>query len=68
MWAIEDSQNACPDKLWKFFTDIMLYVFPLQEIKLDEYITHKFPLDKINDAFGLLEAGKCLRAVINMEQ
>ncbi|KAG0592020.1 hypothetical protein KC19_1G218500 [Ceratodon purpureus] len=39
-----------------------------QEIKLDEYITHKFPLDKINDAFGLLEAGKCLRAVINMEQ
>jgi S-(hydroxymethyl)glutathione dehydrogenase/alcohol dehydrogenase len=38
-----------------------------QEIKVDEYITHKFPLKKINEAFKLLEAGKCLRAVISME-
>ncbi|CAK9871805.1 unnamed protein product [Sphagnum jensenii] len=38
-----------------------------QEIKVDEYITHKFPLEKINEAFKLLEAGKCLRAVISME-
>ncbi|KAH7278627.1 hypothetical protein KP509_38G049500 [Ceratopteris richardii] len=37
-----------------------------QEIKLDEYITHNFKLDDINHAFELLEAGKCLRAVIHM--
>lgn len=38
-----------------------------QEIKVDEYITHKYPLSKINEAFELLEAGKCLRCVLNME-
>ncbi|KAJ7555896.1 hypothetical protein O6H91_05G059900 [Diphasiastrum complanatum] len=39
-----------------------------KEIKVDEYITHNFKLDEINKAFGLLEAGKCLRAVIHMER
>ncbi|EFJ15470.1 hypothetical protein SELMODRAFT_149322 [Selaginella moellendorffii] len=38
-----------------------------KEIKVDEYITHNFKLDSINEAFELLEAGKCLRAVIHME-
>ncbi len=35
-------------------------------LKLDEYITHHFSLDEINDAFHLLHEGKCLRAVIKM--
>jgi S-(hydroxymethyl)glutathione dehydrogenase/alcohol dehydrogenase len=34
------------------------------EIKLDEYITHWLDLDRINEAFELLKAGKCLRAVL----
>jgi S-(hydroxymethyl)glutathione dehydrogenase/alcohol dehydrogenase len=34
------------------------------EIKLDEYITHELTLDRINEAFELLHAGKCLRAVL----
>lgn len=35
-------------------------------LKLDEYITHHFKLDGINDAFKLLHDGGCLRAVISM--
>ena len=35
-------------------------------LKLDEYITHNFKLDRINDAFHLLHEGECLRAVITM--
>jgi S-(hydroxymethyl)glutathione dehydrogenase / alcohol dehydrogenase len=35
-------------------------------LMLDEYITHQFKLDQINDAFHLLHSGGCLRAVINM--
>ena len=34
------------------------------EIKLDDYITHWLDLDRINEAFELLKAGKCLRAVL----
>ncbi|CAI5528165.1 unnamed protein product [Closterium sp. Naga37s-1] len=39
-----------------------------KEIKVDEYITHNLPLSKINEAFELLHGGKCLRAVIHMEE
>mmetsp|Transcript_40088 Transcript_40088/g.55703 ORF Transcript_40088/g.55703 Transcript_40088/m.55703 type:complete len:382 (-) Transcript_40088:185-1330(-) len=39
-----------------------------KEIKLDEYITHSFKLDQINEAFDLLHEGKCLRAVITMNE
>jgi S-(hydroxymethyl)glutathione dehydrogenase/alcohol dehydrogenase len=55
---------------YKSRTDVPKLVeeYMKQEIKLDEYITHKFPLEKINDAFDLLAAGKCLRAVINMQR
>jgi S-(hydroxymethyl)glutathione dehydrogenase/alcohol dehydrogenase len=38
-----------------------------KEIKLDEYITHHFKLEEINQAFDLLHDGKCLRAVIDMQ-
>ncbi|GAQ82963.1 alcohol dehydrogenase class-3 [Klebsormidium nitens] len=37
-----------------------------KEIKVDEYITHNFPLSQINDAFKLLHEGKCLRCVIHL--
>ncbi|GMH32678.1 hypothetical protein BSKO_00512 [Bryopsis sp. KO-2023] len=36
------------------------------EFKVAEYITHRFKLDQINEAFDLLHEGKCLRAVIEM--
>ncbi len=34
------------------------------EIKLDPYITHRMPLERINEAFELLHAGKSIRSVI----
>eukprot|EP01024_Parvocaulis_polyphysoides_P018649 TRINITY_DN18275_c0_g4_i1.p2 TRINITY_DN18275_c0_g4~~TRINITY_DN18275_c0_g4_i1.p2 ORF type:complete len:102 (-),score=17.24 TRINITY_DN18275_c0_g4_i1:75-380(-) len=37
-----------------------------KKFKVDEYVTHKFELDQINEAFHLLHEGKCLRAVIEM--
>lgn len=41
-------------------------VWEVQEVKVDEYVTHNLPLAKINEAFQLLHDGKCLRAVIHM--
>lgn len=38
------------------------------EIKLDEYVTHTFTLDQINEAFDLLHEGKCLRAVLKLAE
>lgn len=35
------------------------------EIKLDELVTYKLPLDKINDAFDLMHEGKAIRSVID---
>ncbi|MGH7827445.1 MAG: S-(hydroxymethyl)glutathione dehydrogenase/class III alcohol dehydrogenase [Candidatus Binatia bacterium] len=34
------------------------------EIKIDPMITHKLPLEKINDAFDLMHQGKSIRSVI----
>jgi S-(hydroxymethyl)glutathione dehydrogenase/alcohol dehydrogenase len=34
------------------------------EIKLDEMITHRLPLEKINQAFDLMHQGKSIRSVI----
>lgn len=35
------------------------------EIKVDPMITHRLPLEKINDAFDLMHAGKSIRSVIS---
>lgn len=35
------------------------------KVKVDEFITHRHPLDKINQAFDDMHAGECIRAVID---
>jgi S-(hydroxymethyl)glutathione dehydrogenase / alcohol dehydrogenase len=35
-----------------------------KKIEIDSMITHKLPLEKINDAFDLMHAGKSIRAVV----
>jgi S-(hydroxymethyl)glutathione dehydrogenase/alcohol dehydrogenase len=35
------------------------------EIRIDEFITHDMPFDKINEAFDLLHAGKSIRTVLH---
>jgi S-(hydroxymethyl)glutathione dehydrogenase/alcohol dehydrogenase len=36
------------------------------KIKVDEYVTHKLTLDRINEAFDLMQKGECLRAVLDL--
>jgi len=36
------------------------------KIKVDEYVTHKLTLDRINEAFDLMQKGECLRAVLDV--
>lgn len=40
----------------------------LQEIKVDEYITHTLTLSEINKAFDLLHEGGCLRCVLSTQE
>lgn len=35
------------------------------ELKIDEFITHDMPFEKINEAFDLLHAGKSIRSVLH---
>ena len=41
-----------------------MLVVLLQEIKVDEYITHNLTLGEINKAFDLMHEGGCLRCVL----
>ncbi len=34
------------------------------KIDIDSLITHKLPLDKINDAFDLMHSGESIRSVV----
>lgn len=43
------------------------FICVLQEIKVDEYITHNLTLAEINKAFDLMHEGGCLRCVLAME-
>jgi len=45
-----------------------LHVIILQEIKVDEYVTHSLPLAEINKAFDLMHEGGCLRCVLAMHE
>lgn len=36
--------------------------------KLDKYISHEMPFDKINEAFELLHSGDALRTVLNFPE
>ena len=37
------------------------------EIQLEPYVTHRLPLEKINQAFELMHQGKSIRTVVNYE-
>lgn len=43
-------------------------LFILQEIKVDEYITHNLTLGEINEAFHLMHEGGCLRCVLKVHE
>jgi S-(hydroxymethyl)glutathione dehydrogenase/alcohol dehydrogenase len=35
------------------------------DIRLEPFVTHTLPLDRINEAFDLMHAGQSIRAVIH---
>ncbi|OQE16764.1 hypothetical protein PENSTE_c023G01516 [Penicillium steckii] len=36
------------------------------ELKVDEFITHRLPLSRLNESFGLMKEGGCIRCVVDM--
>lgn len=36
------------------------------KLKVDEFITHRQPLSKVNQAFHDMHAGDCIRCVVDM--
>ena len=46
---------------------ILSSILNLQEIKVDEYITHSLTLAEINKAFDLMHDGGCLRCVLSTQ-
>uniref|UniRef100_A0A7S2Y0L0 S-(hydroxymethyl)glutathione dehydrogenase n=1 Tax=Fibrocapsa japonica TaxID=94617 RepID=A0A7S2Y0L0_9STRA len=36
------------------------------KLKVDEFVTHEYPLDQINDAFHVMHEGEAIRPVINL--
>jgi 6-hydroxycyclohex-1-ene-1-carbonyl-CoA dehydrogenase len=55
---------GCPPYLYPRLLDLV----KMGKIKVKELVTHKFPLDKINDAFSLLRKGEesLIRAIVTM--
>jgi 6-hydroxycyclohex-1-ene-1-carbonyl-CoA dehydrogenase len=55
---------GCPPYLYPRLLDLV----KMGKIKVKELVTHKFPLDKINDAFSLLREGEesLIRAIVTM--
>ena len=37
-----------------------------KKMKLDEFVTHNFPLSKVADAIGAMHEGNCIRAIISL--
>ncbi|KAI8966940.1 glutathione-dependent formaldehyde dehydrogenase [Mycotypha africana] len=38
------------------------------ELKIDEFITHTFDLEQINDAFEAMHSGDCIRSVLTLQK
>ncbi|XP_043917291.1 alcohol dehydrogenase class-3 isoform X2 [Protopterus annectens] len=52
---------------WKSVESVPKLVcdYMAKKLKVDEFITHALPFDKINEAFDLMHEGKSLRTVLN---
>jgi len=45
-----------------------LNLYSLGKLKLDELITHRYPLEEINSAVARVRSGECGRCIIDMEE
>ena len=37
------------------------------QLKVDEFITHRLPIERLNEAFALMKEGGCIRCVVDMK-
>jgi len=44
----------------------MVNAYLQKKVKIDEFITHKMSLDKINDAIELMKHGQCIRCIVSV--
>lgn len=53
---------------WKSVQDVPKLVneYMDKKLKLDEFITHKLPLDRINEAFETMKSGKSIRTAVSL--
>ncbi|XP_058506586.1 alcohol dehydrogenase class-3-like [Solea solea] len=53
---------------WKSVQDVpkLVDAYMNQKLKLDEFITHTLPLDRVNSAFDLIRRGESIRTVIGL--
>lgn len=51
---------------YRFRDEIPKLAENYQNLSLEKFITHKMPLDKINEAFETLKSGKSIRTVITI--
>lgn len=80
-WTETEAMNVVVEKIlmgrtlkgtyfggWKSVQDVPKLVddYMNKKLKLDEFITHKLPLDQINKAFELLKLGTSIRTVISL--
>ncbi|XP_053179340.1 alcohol dehydrogenase class-3-like [Scomber japonicus] len=80
-WTETEAMNVVVEKIlmgrkltgtyfggWKSVQEVPKLVddYMKKKLKLDEFITHKLPLDQINKAFELLKLGQSIRALINL--
>lgn len=51
---------------WKSVDSVPKLVerYQQKELLIDEFITHRLPLDKINESFELMHSGKSIRSII----
>uniref|UniRef100_A0A4W3I660 S-(hydroxymethyl)glutathione dehydrogenase n=1 Tax=Callorhinchus milii TaxID=7868 RepID=A0A4W3I660_CALMI len=52
---------------WKSVESVpkLVQEYMAKKIKVDEFVTHKLPFDKINESFELMHAGKGIRTVLS---
>lgn len=52
---------------WKSVENVpkLVDAYMKKELKIDEFITHHFDLDKINESFDVLHKGEAIRSIVH---
>lgn len=52
---------------WKSVESVpkLVNAYVKKDLLIDEFITHNYPLDKINEAFHVMHEGKSIRSIVH---